>query len=116
VATLALLRWIRGLLFLPLQSFGGAAGPDSRPGAAWSYGERGTGAAGFIASAGTMAYAVGKFVSGSLADLFGDGETFWADGGLDSVHAAVCAERRVSAVHAGLVGNRLFQSTGWWVW
>src|SRR6202042_37972 len=31
---------------------------------------------GFIASAGTMAYAVGKFISGSLADMFGGRRNF----------------------------------------
>ena len=31
---------------------------------------------GLIASAGTMAYALGKFVSGSLADLFGGRRNF----------------------------------------
>ena len=61
---------------------------------------------GFIASAGTVAYAVGKFVSGSTADLFGGRRNFlgW-HGGLDRVHACVCAERRVSSVHAGVGGQ-----------
>ena len=33
---------------------------------------------GFIASAGTMAYAAGKFISGSVADLFGGRRNFLA--------------------------------------
>jgi OPA family glycerol-3-phosphate transporter-like MFS transporter len=69
---------------------------------------------GFIASAGTMAYAVGKFVSGSLADLFGGRRNFL--GGM----AGSILFTLLFVLSGGFplftlawVGNRLFQSTGW---
>ncbi len=69
---------------------------------------------GFIASAGTMAYAIGKFVSGSLADLFGGRRNFLG-GMAGSILFTV-----LFALSGGFplftlawVGNRLFQSTGW---
>ena len=69
---------------------------------------------GFIASAGTVAYAVGKFVSGSMADLFGGRRNFL--GGM----AGSILFTLVFVLSGGFplftlawVGNRLFQSTGW---
>ena len=44
---------------------------------------------GFIASAGTVAYAAGKFISGSVADLFGGKRNFLAGMG-GSVLFTVC--------------------------
>jgi len=69
---------------------------------------------GFIASAGVLAYALGKFVCGSLADLFGGRNNFLA-GMAGAVLFTV-----MFAVGGGLpiftlawIGNRLFQSAGW---
>jgi OPA family glycerol-3-phosphate transporter-like MFS transporter len=69
---------------------------------------------GFIASAGTMAYAVGKFISGSMADLFGGRRNFL--GGM----AGSILFTLLFVLSGGFplftlawVGNRLFQSTGW---
>jgi sugar phosphate permease len=69
---------------------------------------------GFIASAGTMAYALGKFVSGSLADLCG-GKRNFVGGMAGSILFTV-----LFAMGGGFplftlawIGNRLFQSTGW---
>ena len=69
---------------------------------------------GFIASAGTMAYALGKFVSGTMADLFG-GKRNFVGGMAGSIVFTI-----LFAMGGGFplftlawVGNRLFQSTGW---
>ena len=69
---------------------------------------------GFVASAGTIAYAVGKFVSGSLADLFGGRKNFLG-GMLGSILFTL-----LFVLGGGFplftlawVGNRLFQSLGW---
>jgi len=69
---------------------------------------------GFIASAGVLAYALGKFVSGSLADLFGGRNNFL--GGM----AGAILFTIVFAMGGGFpiftfawIGNRLFQSSGW---
>ena len=69
---------------------------------------------GLIASLGTMAYALGKFVSGSMADMFGGRKNFLG-GMAGSVLFTV-----LFAVGGGFplftlawVGNRLFQSAGW---
>jgi OPA family glycerol-3-phosphate transporter-like MFS transporter len=69
---------------------------------------------GFIASAGTMAYAVGKFISGSMADLFGGRRNFL--GGM----AGSILFTLMFVLSGGFpmftlawVGNRLFQSMGW---
>ena len=69
---------------------------------------------GFIASAGTVAYAAGKFISGSMADLFGGRRNFL--GGM----AGAILFTLIFAISGGFplftlawVGNRLFQSTGW---
>lgn len=69
---------------------------------------------GFIASAGVLAYALGKFVCGSLADLFGGRNNF-----LGGMTGAVVFTL-LFAVGGGFpiftmawMGNRLFQSAGW---
>lgn len=69
---------------------------------------------GFIASAGTMAYAVGKFVSGSLADLFG-GRRMFLGGMAGSILFTLLfvLSGGFPLFTLAWVGNRLFQSTGW---
>src|SRR6202034_2890367 len=69
---------------------------------------------GFIASAGVLAYALGKFVCGSLADLFGGRNNFL--GGM----AGAVFFTMLFALGGGFpvftlawMGNRLFQSAGW---
>jgi OPA family glycerol-3-phosphate transporter-like MFS transporter len=69
---------------------------------------------GFIASAGVLAYALGKFVSGSLADLFGGRNNFLAG------MAGAVLFTILFALGGGFplftvawIGNRIFQSTGW---
>lgn len=69
---------------------------------------------GFIASVGTVAYALGKFVSGALADL-GTGRRNFLGGMAGSVIFTI-----VFAMGGGFpiftlawIGNRLFQSQGW---
>lgn len=69
---------------------------------------------GSIASAGVLAYALGKFVCGSLADLFGGRNNFL--GGM----AGAILFTLFFAIGGGFpiftlawIGNRLFQSAGW---
>ena len=69
---------------------------------------------GFIASVGTIVYAGGKFVSGSMADLFGGRRNFLV-GMAGSVFFTI-----LFALGGGFplftlawIGNRLAQSTGW---
>lgn len=69
---------------------------------------------GFIASVGTVAYALGKFFSGALADL-GGGRRSFLGGMAGSVVFTI-----LFAVSGGFpiftlawIGNRLFQSQGW---
>jgi OPA family glycerol-3-phosphate transporter-like MFS transporter len=69
---------------------------------------------GFIASVGTVAYALGKFVSGPLADL-GTGRRNFLGGMAGSVVFTI-----LFAMSGGFplftlawIGNRLFQSQGW---
>jgi OPA family glycerol-3-phosphate transporter-like MFS transporter len=69
---------------------------------------------GFIASVGTVAYALGKFVSGALADL-GTGRRNFLGGMAGSVVFTI-----LFAMSGGFpiftmawIGNRLFQSQGW---
>jgi OPA family glycerol-3-phosphate transporter-like MFS transporter len=69
---------------------------------------------GSIASAGVLAYALGKFVSGSLADLFGGRRNFLAG------MAGAILFTLLFAIGGGFpiftlawIGNRLFQSAGW---
>jgi len=69
---------------------------------------------GFIASAGTMAYAAGKFISGSIADLFGGRRNFLAGmGGSIFFTILFMAGGGFPLFTLAWVGNRLFQSTGW---
>ena len=69
---------------------------------------------GFIASAGTIAYAVGKFISGSVADLFGGRRNFLAGmGGSIFFTILFVAGGGFPIFTLAWVGNRLFQSTGW---
>jgi sugar phosphate permease len=69
---------------------------------------------GFVASAGTMAYALGKFVSGSLADLFGGRRNFLG-GMAGSILFTVLflISGGIPLFTLAWVGNRLFQSAGW---
>ncbi len=69
---------------------------------------------GSMVSFGVLAYAVGKFVSGSIADLFGGKKNFL--GGMDGAIVFTL----IFAMSGGLpfftlawLGNRLFQSAGW---
>ncbi len=69
---------------------------------------------GFIASVGTVAYALGKFVSGALADL-GTGRRNFLGGMAGSIIFTI-----IFAMSGGIpiftlawIGNRLFQSQGW---
>jgi OPA family glycerol-3-phosphate transporter-like MFS transporter len=69
---------------------------------------------GFIASAGTMAYAAGKFISGSVADLFGGRRNFLAGmGGSIFFTILFMSAGGFPLFTLAWVGNRLFQSTGW---
>jgi len=69
---------------------------------------------GFIASAGTMAYAVGKFISGSMADLFG-GRRLFLGGMAGSILFTLLfvLSGGFPLFTLSWVGNRLFQSNGW---
>lgn len=69
---------------------------------------------GFIASAGTMAYAIGKFISGSMADMFGGRRSF-VTGMAGSVVFTILfvLSGGFPLFTLAWVGNRLFQSTGW---
>ncbi len=69
---------------------------------------------GFIASVGTVAYALGKFISGALADT-GGGRRNFLGGMAGSIVFTI-----IFAVSGGFplftmawIGNRLFQSQGW---
>jgi OPA family glycerol-3-phosphate transporter-like MFS transporter len=69
---------------------------------------------GFISSAGVLAYALGKFVCGSLADLFGGRNNFLAG------MAGAILFTVLFALGGGFpiftlawMGNRLLQSSGW---
>lgn len=69
---------------------------------------------GFIASAGTIAYAVGKFISGSMADLFGGRRNFLSGmGGSILFTLLFVAGGGFPLFTLAWIGNRLFQSTGW---
>ena len=69
---------------------------------------------GFIASAGTMAYAAGKFISGSIADLFGGRRNFLVGmGGSIFFTILFMMSGGFPLFTLAWVGNRLFQSTGW---
>jgi OPA family glycerol-3-phosphate transporter-like MFS transporter len=69
---------------------------------------------GFIASAGTIAYAAGKFISGSVADIFGGRRNFLAGMGGSIVFTLLfVAGGGFPIFTLAWVGNRLFQSAGW---
>ncbi len=69
---------------------------------------------GFIASVSTVAYAAGKFISGSLADLFGGRRTFLGGMAGSILFTIVfAASGGIPLFTLAWVGNRLFQSTGW---
>jgi OPA family glycerol-3-phosphate transporter-like MFS transporter len=69
---------------------------------------------GFMASAATIAYAAGKFISGSIADLFGGRRTFLAGmGGSIFFTLLFMAGGGFPLFTLAWIGNRLFQSTGW---
>lgn len=69
---------------------------------------------GFIASAGTVAYAVGKFISGSVADLFGGRRNFLAGmGGSIFFTLLFMSGGGFPLFTLAWIGNRLFQSAGW---
>ena len=69
---------------------------------------------GFIASAGTLAYAVGKFISGSFADLFGGRRSFLS-GMAGSILFTILfvLSGGFPLFTLAWVGNRLLQSMGW---
>jgi OPA family glycerol-3-phosphate transporter-like MFS transporter len=69
---------------------------------------------GFIASAGTMAYAAGKFISGSMADMFGGRRNFLG-GMAGSIFFTILfvLSGGFPLFTLAWIGNRLFQSTGW---
>ena len=69
---------------------------------------------GSIASAGVLAYALGKFVSGSLADLFGGKRNFVAGMAGSILFTLLFALGGGFPIFTlAWVGNRLFQSAGW---
>ena len=69
---------------------------------------------GFIASSGTIAYAIGKFISGSIADLFGGRRNFLAGmGGSIFFTILFVAGGGFPLFTLAWIGNRMFQSTGW---
>ena len=69
---------------------------------------------GFIASAGTVAYAVGKFISGSIADMFGGRRNFLAGMGGSIIFTILfMAGGGFPLFTLAWIGNRLFQSMGW---
>lgn len=69
---------------------------------------------GLIASMGTIAYAAGKFISGSLADLFGGRRSFLSGmGGSILFTLLFVASGGFPLFTLAWVGNRLFQSMGW---
>lgn len=69
---------------------------------------------GLIASMGTVAYAVGKFLSGSMADLFGGRRSFLGGmGGSILFTLLFIAGGGFPLFTLAWVGNRFFQSMGW---
>ena len=69
---------------------------------------------GSIASAGVLAYAVGKFLSGSLADLFGGRRSFLGGMAGSIVFTVLFALGGGFPIFTlAWIGNRLFQSSGW---
>ena len=69
---------------------------------------------GSIASAGVLAYAIGKFVSGSFADLFGGRNNFLAGMGGAILFTLLFALGGGFPIFTlAWIGNRAFQSSGW---
>jgi sugar phosphate permease len=69
---------------------------------------------GTIASLGVLAYAVGKFVSGSMADVFGGRRNFLAGMGGAIVFTLLFTLTGTLPIFTiAWLGNRLFQSAGW---
>ncbi|HEY9126736.1 MAG TPA: MFS transporter, partial [Acidobacteriaceae bacterium] len=69
---------------------------------------------GSIASAGVLAYAIGKFLCGSLADLFGGKRSFLAGMAGSIVFTILFALGGGFPIFTlAWIGNRLFQSAGW---
>ncbi len=69
---------------------------------------------GFIASAGVLAYALGKFFFGSVADLLGGRKNFLGGMAGSIVFTIVFALSGAFPLFTlAWIGNRLFQSAGW---
>jgi OPA family glycerol-3-phosphate transporter-like MFS transporter len=69
---------------------------------------------GSVASLGVLAYAVGKFPSGSLADLFGGRRNFlFGMGGSVAFTLLFAASGTLPLFTVAWAGNRLVQSLGW---
>jgi OPA family glycerol-3-phosphate transporter-like MFS transporter len=69
---------------------------------------------GFMASASVLAYAIGKFVFGSLADLFGGRNNFLGGMAGAIVFTVIFALGGTFPIFTlAWIGNRLFQSGGW---
>ena len=69
---------------------------------------------GTIASYGVLAYAIGKFPSGSLADRFGGKRNFlFGMGGSILFTLAFAASGAIPMFTIAWIGNRLVQSLGW---
>jgi sugar phosphate permease len=71
-------------------------------------------AMGSVASLGVLAYAIGKFPSGSLADLFGGRKNFlFGMGGSIAFTLLFAASGALPLFTLAWMGNRLVQSLGW---
>jgi sugar phosphate permease len=69
---------------------------------------------GFIASAGVVAYAVGKFIAGALADMFGGRRNFLAGMAGSILFVIVFASvGGFPLFTAAWIANRFMQSAGW---
>jgi OPA family glycerol-3-phosphate transporter-like MFS transporter len=69
---------------------------------------------GSVASFGVLAYAIGKFPSGSLADLFGGRRNFlFGMGGSIAFTVLFAASGTLPVFTIAWMGNRLVQSLGW---
>lgn len=69
---------------------------------------------GSVASFGVLAYAIGKFPSGSLADLFGGRRNFlFGMGGSIAFSLLFAASGTLPLFTLAWMGNRLVQSLGW---
>jgi OPA family glycerol-3-phosphate transporter-like MFS transporter len=68
---------------------------------------------GQIASLGMLAYALGKFFLGGLADFWGGKRQFLAAMGGSVLFTLIAASGSLPVLGAAWVGNRLVQSAGW---